>query len=143
MSEESKKKQRTVRLAKDPNGFVRNVERSQWSEPLVVRLAEEIWRLEKRIERAEAIGRADKGELRSLRDSANRMRDALIEREVETIDHTGQAYDSGLQLEVLDARGDGPDLVIIETIRPTILHQRRVLRQGQVVIGHASDLEGD
>lgn len=127
---------------KRPSDAGRELSRDKsWSEPLVVKLAEETWRLVQRLDRAEAAGQIDDASLRALRDSAKRMNDALLEREVETVVHTGEQFDLGMQLEVLDSRGDGPDLIVIETIRPTIHHQRRVLRHGQVVIGPKTDLD--
>jgi molecular chaperone GrpE (heat shock protein) len=112
-------------------------ESQRWAEPLVARLASEMWRLRRRLERAEQAA-ADDQRLRPLRDSVTRLDDILAEFRVELIEHDGQPYDPGLQVEVLHAReGEGPT-VIVETIRPTVLLGGRVLQQGQVVIGPSS-----
>lgn len=112
-----------------------------WAEPLVARLAAEVWRLQRRLARAEEQA-ADSETLRPLRDSVTRLQDVFAEYDVQVLEHEGEAYDPGLQVEVLHAReGDGPT-VIVETIRPSILLNGRVLQQGQVVIGPAAS-EGE
>lgn len=114
-----------------------SAESQRWAEPLVARLAAETWRLRRRLGRAEEQGVADDA-LRPLRDSISRLEDVFAEFKVQTIEHEGESYDPGLQVEVLHAReGDGPT-VIIETIRPTIVLDGRVLQHGQVVIGPAA-----
>lgn len=107
----------------------------RWAEPLVARLANETWRLRRRLERID--GEADETVLRPLLDSLSRLEDVFAEYQVQTVEHEGQSYDAGLQVEVLHAReGDGA-AVILETIRPTVLLKGRVLQQGQVVVGPA------
>lgn len=116
-----------------------SAECQRWAEPLVARLAAETWRLRRRLGRAEEQGAPD-DVLRPLRDSISRIEDVFVEFKVQTVEHEGEPYDPGLQVEVLHAReGDGPTM-IVETIRPTIVLDGRVLQQGQVVIGPA---EGD
>jgi hypothetical protein len=111
-------------------------ESQRWAEPLIARLATETWRLGRRVGRL-----ADGEHLRPLRDSVARLQDALAEYGVQTVEHEGQAYDSGLRVEVLhEGEGDGSP-VIVETIRPTIVLDGSVLQQGQVVIGAASTIE--
>lgn len=101
----------------------------RWAEPLIARLATETWRLGRRLDRFKG------DQHRALLDSYDRLRDALTEYGVETVEHEGQAYDAGLGVEVLhqEHATDG-DPVIAETIRPTILLNGRLLLQGQVVI---------
>lgn len=112
-------------------------ESQRWAEPLVARLAAETWRLGRRLARIEAA--APEERLRPLRDSLSRLEDVFAEYRVQVVEHEGQAYDPGLQVEVLHAReGDGTP-TILETIRPTILLDGRVLQQGQVVIGPAEE----
>lgn len=104
-------------------------ESQRWAEPIVVRLATEFWRLSRRVQRS-----GDSDELR-LRDSIARIDDVFAEHDVHAVDHDGQLYDPGLQVEVLHQRaGDGP-LVILETVRPTITLAGRILQHGQVVVG--------
>jgi hypothetical protein len=121
-------------------GLVRpaTAESQRWAEPLVARLAAETWRLGRRLGRIET-GAPDDERLRPLRDSFSRLDDIFAEYRVQIVEHEGQPYNPGLQVEVLHAReGDGSP-IILETIRPTILLDGRVLQQGQVVIGPAEE----
>lgn len=104
-----------------------------WAEPLVARLANETWRMRHRLERID--GAARDAALRPLLDSVSRIEDVFAEYEVQTIEHNGQVYDPGLLVEVLHAREGEGEVIIVETIRPTVLMKGRVLQQGQVVIG--------
>ena len=105
----------------------------RWAEPIVARLATEFWRLNRRVSRS-----GDDGDV-NVRDSLSRINDVFAEHEVHAIDHDGEPYDPGLQVEVLHQRsGDGP-LVILETIRPTITLAGRILQHGQVVVGPKDD----
>lgn len=108
-------------------------ESQAWAEPLVARLANETWRMRRRLARID--GTADGAALRPVLDSISRLEDVFDEYQVQIVEHDGQAYDPGLQVEVLHVReGDG-EVVIIETIRPTVLMKGRVLQHAQVVIG--------
>ena len=107
-------------------------ESQRWAEPLIARLATETWRLGRRLDHL-----ADDERLRALHDSLSRLKDALTEYGVETVEHEGQAYDAGLRVEVLHEGETDGNPVIAETIRPTILLDGRLLQQGQVVIGGA------
>jgi len=105
-------------------------ESQRWAEPIVARLATEFWRLSRRVQRSD-----DSGEL-GVRDSIARIDDVFAEHDVHAVDHDGQLYDPGLQVEVLHQRaGDGRPLVILETVRPTITLAGRILQHGQVVVG--------
>jgi hypothetical protein len=114
----------------------------RWAEPLVARLASEVWRLKRRLARLEATS-ADDERLRPLRDSVARLEDVFAEYRVQIVEHEGQPYDPGLQVEVLHARDSETDAVIVETIRPTVLLEGRVLQQAQVVIGPAGEEGGE
>lgn len=102
------------------------------SEDLVRQLAVEIWRTRRRFDRlpAEAQGSA-----RTLRDSIGRLEDLLTQHDVRFTTHDGETYDPGLVVEVLEAHGkpDEPQIVI-ETVRPTVTWQGRMLCRAQVVV---------
>ena len=106
------------------------VESQRWAEPVVARLATEFWRLKRRLERAE-----DGGELTPLRDSITRIDDVFAEHQVRAVDHDGELYDPGLQVEVLHQREGSGAIYVQETVKPTITLEGRVLQHGQVVIG--------
>jgi hypothetical protein len=114
---------------------VATAESQRWAEPMVARLATEVWRLGRRLERVSA-SQADGEQFRPLVESLVRIEDVFSEHRIRTIDHDGQPYDTGLQVEVLHAReGAGTTAVILETVRPTVTLDGKVLQQGQVVIG--------
>lgn len=113
-------------------------ESQRWAEPLVARLASEAWRLRRRLDRIDPQGTAEE-RLRPLHDSIARIDDAFAEYRVTFVEHEGQPYDPGLQVEVLHARDGDGKLVVVETIRPTVLLDGRILLQGQVVIGPAEE----
>lgn len=102
----------------------------RWAEPFVARLATEIWRLNRRLEHAD-----DAGQLKGIRDSVRRIDDIFAEHEVQAVDHDGEQYDPGHQVEVLHQREGSGRLVVLETIRPTVTLAGRILQHGQVVIG--------
>lgn len=115
-------------------------ETQRWAEPLVARLASEAWRLRRRLARIEEDLAGD-DRLRPLRDSVSRLEDIFTEYRVQLIEHDGQPYDPGLQVEVLHAREGEGEPTVVETIRPTVLLDGRVLQQGQVVIGPSEERE--
>lgn len=108
-------------------------ENEGWAEPLVARLANETWRMRRRLARID--GTRDGAALRPVIDSISRLEDVFAEYQVQIVEHDGEAYDPGLQVEVLHVREGEGEMVIIETIRPTVLMKGRVLQQAQVVIG--------
>lgn len=100
-----------------------------------VRLAEEVWRLGRRVDRAASSAGAEA--LHGVRDSVRRLDGILSENGIEVRDEAGQRYQEGLRLTVLHVEGDGPDdlpLWITETVQPTILVDGRVHSQGQVIL---------
>lgn len=102
------------------------------SEELVGRLATEIWRLGRRLARF-----GDRDDLRPFADSADRLRDALRQFDVDVQEHAGENYHDGLQLEVLAGLETGVSLVIDETVEPTIRWKGRVIRRGRVTLKRA------
>ncbi len=100
-----------------------------------VRLAEETWRLEQRIDRLQ---RSSGGDLtQGLADSARRLGRLLSELEIAFEDHTGSPYSPGQGLDVAQVEGEVTSSSILwvsQTIKPTVSFQGRVLRAGQVVL---------
>ena len=116
-------------------GLLATSESQRWAEPIIARLATEFWRLNRRVRRS-----GDPGDV-TVQDSLARIHDIFAEHDVHALDHDGQLYDPGLQVEVLHQRAcdDGP-LVILETVRPTITLDGRILQHGQVVVGPRDEL---
>ena len=106
------------------------------SSDFLVRVAEEVWRLERRVERAART--AGEEPLKSIRDSAMRLRDTLDSGRVRLEDHHGEPYHEGMRLDIVHVDGDpAPEqpLWIVETIKPTVLLDDHVLSAGQVILG--------
>lgn len=99
------------------------------------RLAEEVWRLDRRAKRASAL--AGEKALQGVRDSAERLRTVLADNGIEVQDHSGEAYREGSRLTVLhveeEASGD-QRLWISETVRPTVLIDGVVHDAGHVIL---------
>ena len=104
------------------------------AEALIRELAVEVWRMRRRFDR---LPRRTQEEARTAGDSIGRLEDLLTQHDVRFTVHDGESYDPGLGVEVLEAQSDvaGGPPVIIETVRPTITWQGRVLCRAQVVVG--------
>jgi hypothetical protein len=100
-----------------------------------VRVAEEVWRLRRRLDRAfEQVGT---DVLQGVNDSTSRLSTILSDYRVEVLDHAGESYDEGRRLTVLHVDGqpsDGQRLWIAETVSPTILFDGKILKEGQVML---------
>jgi hypothetical protein len=105
---------------------------------VLLRVAEEAWRLGRRVDRAASdVGEAP---LADVRDALSRLRDILSEAGIEAVDHDGERYVDGLRLHILHVEGDaldGSSLRIVRTIRPSILADGQVAVGGQVILGPA------
>jgi hypothetical protein len=101
----------------------------------LVRLADEVWRLNRRIERArEHVADSD---FRGVLDSAARLQTVLADWRVTIADHTGERYHEGMRAAVLHVEGavdDDHEVWIADTIRPTVLLDDRVIRESQVTL---------
>ena len=92
-----------------------------------------VWRLQKRssaeIEPPEKVQRIS----RDIESAC----DILLQGNVEIKDHTGQIYNDGLRLRVLSFQ-PMPGLIrdqIIDTIKPTIFYNSKMIRMGEVIVG--------
>ena len=102
----------------------------------LVQVAEEVWRLNRRLERAEQSVGVDP--LKGLRDSTGRLVDVLTRNGVVTDDHLGALYRDGMRLEVAHVEGNPAEdqpLWITETVKPTVRLKEHVLSPGQVILG--------
>ena len=79
------------------------------------------------------------------RHTARKLGSFVTEMEFELCDLTGQPYDPGLALEVIDTeyRADSPvdTPKIAEMIAPIVLWRGRVIRTGQVVVCSGSTVD--
>lgn len=99
-----------------------------------ITLAIETWRLSKLLESSE-------GQLKlvALRYSLRKMKSALESQGCCFIDLTGQTYDLGMAVEVIDKedcqKEEEGSLIIKEMITPIVLFNNSLLATGQVVVG--------
>lgn len=98
-------------------------------------LCVEVWKLQKRIERFESLNMIQEPQARALRDSAERLEEWLTLLAVEAITHDGTADHSGASYEVIHKREEGDDLIVVETISPSVRIAGSIVRHGQVVVG--------
>lgn len=89
-------------------------------------LAVDCWRLERWAGAEESASLA--------RHVARRLNKFLAGRDVSVVDLTGQPYEPGLAVEVLDVAGEGGAQAIGEMVAPVVLWRGRVVRHGQVIV---------
>ena len=101
----------------------------------LIELAIESWRLEHWLASLPPERVASK-----LRHVARRLQKFLTERELTALDLTGQKYEPGMAVEVLEVLPDeslrAQEKLIVEMVAPVIFWRGRVARHGQIVIGH-------
>lgn len=109
-------------------------------------LAIEIWRLEKRCEKAKGdMTKGEKSKNASIGDQIQRIKDVFIKHEIEICEHTGAAYNDGLSLKVLhieeiDGLPEGK-MQIIETIKPSVYLKGKVIFLGEVIVGKSKEIK--
>ena len=101
--------------------------------------ANNLWRAQKKLERAEDSSKEARQAGRLLRNS----RTALDEAGLVIQDHDGTVFHPGLSLEALVFQDD-PSLsteTVLETVRPSIYFRDRRIQMGQVIVGRPVDQE--
>ena len=96
-------------------------------------LAIETWRLCQNLEKL-----PNQPNIVALRYSARKLRQTLENQGCSFLDYTGQIYDAGLAVEVIDIEADESKenkLIIKEMVVPIILFQNKLLVSGQVILG--------
>ena len=100
-------------------------------------VAVRLWRIERRLKKLLAAGQgASADEIEWLSRRFSDVMGTLGEGGLEVLDHTGEKYDSGLSVRVLEYE-PRPDLsceTIIETVRPSLLW-RGQWNGGEVIVG--------
>ena len=103
----------------------------------LVELAIESWRLEHWL-----AGLPPEKVASKLRHVARRLQKFLAERELAALDLTGQKYEPGMAVEVLEVLADenlrAQEKLIVEMVAPIILWRGRVVRHGQIVVGQGN-----
>lgn len=101
----------------------------------VAKIASSAWRAERRVIDPET--QEPKEDSRLLYRDIEAVRKALEVLGIETVDETGKAYDSGMALKVVTFESTvGLEREqIIETIKPTVRWQGRLIQIGEVIVG--------
>lgn len=99
----------------------------------LVELAIELWRLERRL--AKVLSALPEDQRESINNSVQKLKRYLDKNDIEILDHTGQKYDEGQNLEILAVEKDPnvPEPMIKETKEPTILYKGQVIHIGKVI----------
>ena len=107
----------------------------------LVELAIELWRMERRLNKAIANLPEDQKEM--LNNSMQKMKRYLDKKDIEILDHTDQKYDEGQNLEILAVEKDSKagEPMIKETKEPTILYKGQVIHIGKVIIASSKDAD--
>jgi len=97
-------------------------------------LAIELWRLEKRLMKVEE--RLSDDEKRALRNSVEKIGRILKRNDVEVTDYAGQAYNEGMNLDILSIEKDSElkQSIIYETHEPAISQKGVLVRKAKVII---------
>ena len=100
----------------------------------IVELAVEVWRINNRIMKASA----DLTEMqkRGLESSLQKFLKFLDKNEIKIIDHTGEKYNEGLNVEVLSFEKD-PTVntpKIKETVEPSIVYKNSIVKKGKIIV---------
>lgn len=92
-----------------------------------------VWRLERRLSSAGELPM----NLRRVGKDLEATKNTLRQRGFEIQDHTGQDYDGGMLVKVVTSQQVAglPRPRIIETLKPTIYHQNRIIQMGDVIVG--------
>lgn len=101
----------------------------------------DFWRMEQRMNKiAKALPKEQK---EILENSLQKVKRFLDKNDIEIVDHTGQKYSEGMNLEILAVEKDDSikKTIIKETKEPTILHKGQVVHIGKVIVVSNEDLE--
>ncbi len=108
-------------------------EKIELPKSIIASFALEIWRLWRVIEISE-----NQPYPLSLKFSIKKMKDVFIKQGGDFIDLTGELYDAGMAIDILDTEGEKSEgernLIIKEMIAPIILFQNEILMHGQVIL---------
>jgi len=100
---------------------------------VIISIALEVWRLWRIAEKMD-----DRSFSVNIRYSTKKMKNALETNGCSFIDLSGEAYDTGMAVDVIDTEGkekrDGEYLFVKEMISPIILFDDNLLKHGQAIL---------
>lgn len=102
---------------------------------LIVQLGTNLWRTRQQM--IDPISGETPEHMRKANRHVRAMWDALHECEIEIQDHTNQPFHLGQTLNALafEPRPGLSNETVIETVKPTIYYQKRLIQMGQVIVG--------
>ena len=107
---------------------------------VIATIALEIWRLWRTVENKETQTNSV-----NLRYSIRKMKEALEIQGCSFIDLTGEVYDAGMAVDIIDTEGEKKDgviyLIIKEMVAPIILFRNVLLTHGQVILERRAKAE--
>lgn len=106
---------------------------------LVSSLAIEMWRLNKRIDKACVENNVDN----SIVDQIQRIKDIFRKHEIEICEHTDADYNDGMSVKVLhveevDNLSPGK-MKVMETVKPSIYFKGKIISHGEVIVGKSKE----
>ena len=118
--------------ARDASEFILSMD-------LIASLSIELWRLEKRIDKAKDTVDS------SITDQFQRIKDILGKQDIEICEHTGSDYNDGmsvklLHMEEVDNLLPGK-MKVIETVKPSVYYKGQVILHGEVIVGKSKHKE--
>lgn len=103
---------------------------------VTVATAVEVWRLEKKIEKAKDLKTLEN--IESITDQIQRLKDVLRKHEIEIKDHTGDPYNDGMSVRPIHFEEDAniPEgmMKIIDTLKPSIYFKKQIISHGEVIV---------
>ncbi len=96
-----------------------------------VKFANEIWRWESRLNEISDI--LSENQRDSLNRSVERMKGYFQKYGLKIIDYTGEMFNEGLNLDILDGRVDRGSM-IQKTIEPAIMYEGKIIHRAKVIL---------
>ncbi len=99
----------------------------------IVELAVEVWRMNNRLMKVEALTETQQ---RGFNSSLQKFGKFLDRYEVKIVDHTGERYNEGMNVDVLSFENDPSVKVptIKETVEPSITHKGHTIKKGKIIV---------
>lgn len=100
----------------------------------IVDLAVELWRLDKRLTKTKQ--KLSDDENMAIHNSVDKIRRFVQRNDIEVFDYTGQAYNEGMNLDVISSDKDSKlkQSIIYKTHEPAIFHKGKLIRKTKVII---------
>ena len=100
----------------------------------LVDLANELWRLEKRI--IKATDKLSDDENKAFHNSITKLQRYLQKNDIEVTDYTGQNFNEGMNLDILSMERDSTlkQSIIFETHEPAITHKGILIKKAKVIV---------